>query len=386
MIRFLRFVKGYVSFCAEGGFPERFLNLCSSKNINLWNVKNDGVKVEACTSVVDFKRLSIPAENSGMDLKILKEAGILFFVKSHKWRCGALLGLLLTAMFWVYMSGFIWEVEVPDIDSVKAETFTESLGKLGVKNGARKSEIDITDVQNQLMVMHPELQWVSLNIFGGKAQLEITLVKEKVEETDTKTPSNIIAGKAGNVTLVKTYFGTAVVKEGVSVVNGELLISGVGTNTDGSEYFVHSQGEVYAKTENEITKTKERGNQFEITNTSSSRFSFYIFGVKIPFGKKPEGDFESQNETTLKSGETSLPVAVIRIDNMLVSPKTCELTDEEMRYTALLECVEEKREKFSDAELKSVRLSSKTNAGKTVVKAKIICIENIGIEKTITVD
>lgn len=386
MIRLLRFLKGYVFFCAEGGFPERFLNLCSSKGINLWEVKNDGVKVEAYTSVADFKLLSIPAENSGMTLKILKEGGLLFFAKSHKWRCGAVLGLFLTAMFWMYMSGFIWEVEVLNDDGVKVETFTESLSELGVKNGARKSKIDIIEVQNQLMIMHPELQWVSLNIFGGKAQLEMTLVKEKTEENDTKTPSNIIAEKNGVVTLVKTYFGTGVVKEGASVVKGELLISGVGTNADGSEYFVRSQGEVYAKTENEITKTKESKNQFEITNTSNSRFSFYIFGVKIPFGKKPDGDFESQSETPLKSGETILPVAVIRTDNMLLSKKMCELTTDEMKYFALLECVEEKREKFSDAELKSVNLSSKTLAEETVVKAEIVCVENIGVEKTITVE
>lgn len=386
MIRLLRFIKGYIFFCAEGDFPERFLNLCSSKDINLWNVKNNGVKVEAYTSIGDFKRLSLPAENSGMVLKILKEGGLLFFVKRHKWRCGALLGLLLTVMFWVYMSGFIWEVEVLPVDGVKVEAFTESLSELGVKNGARKSKIDIIEVQNELMVMHPELQWVSLNIFGGKAQLEMTVVKEKEEENDTETPANIVAGKSGTVTLVKTYFGTGVVKEGANVAKGELLISGVGTNADGSEYFVRSQGEVFAETKNEIVKAVKCKNKFKITSESSSHFSFYIFGVKIPFGKKHDGAFESQSETPLKSGKTVLPVAVIRTDNMLLSEKGCELTSKETELSALLKCVEEKRSLFSDVELKAVEFSSEVTSEETTVKADIVCIEDIGVEKTITVE
>ena len=76
MIQILRLIKGYVEFCAEGGFPERFINLCKINGINLWNVKNDGVKVFACTTEQEFKMLSRPAENSGMTLKIQKTRGL----------------------------------------------------------------------------------------------------------------------------------------------------------------------------------------------------------------------------------------------------------------------------------------------------------------------
>ena len=72
MIRILRLIKGYVEFCAEGGFPERFINLCKIHGISLWNVKNDGVKVYACTTEADFKRISLPTENSGLKIPIIK--------------------------------------------------------------------------------------------------------------------------------------------------------------------------------------------------------------------------------------------------------------------------------------------------------------------------
>ena len=66
MIYILRLLKGFVEFSAEGGFPERFINLCKIRGISLWGVKNDGVKVIAFTTEQEFQELKIPAENSGM--------------------------------------------------------------------------------------------------------------------------------------------------------------------------------------------------------------------------------------------------------------------------------------------------------------------------------
>lgn len=47
IINFLRLILGFVEFEAKGGFPERFLNLCTVNGITLWQVQNDGVKVKA---------------------------------------------------------------------------------------------------------------------------------------------------------------------------------------------------------------------------------------------------------------------------------------------------------------------------------------------------
>ena len=57
MVSLLRVLGGYTRFSAEGGFPERFLNLCKINGISLWNIENDGVKVEACTSAKEFEKI-----------------------------------------------------------------------------------------------------------------------------------------------------------------------------------------------------------------------------------------------------------------------------------------------------------------------------------------
>ncbi len=383
MIQILRLLKGYVEFCAEGGFPERFINLCNIRGINLWNVKNDGVKVVAFTTEREFQELKIPAENSGMTLNIIKSHGLKTFAKRHKWRCGAVLGIVLAFCFWVFMSGYIWEVEVLVTDGVNVEDFTESLGDLGVKIGARKSKIDIIQVQNQLMNEYSELLWVSLNIFGGKVQVEMSEFIEQKEITDTKTPVNIVASKKGEIVLVKGYNGVNAVKEGDNVTKGSLLISGVVKNFDGSEYFTHAKGEIFAKTKNNEKIICPYKGEVSTTVQKESRYYLYAFSLKIPLGLKTKGGFLTESHKLLKSGETILPFGIIREDNFSVLKKRAAYSGKEAMLSGLLEGVKMKREKYNKSQLQSVKYDFFDNEDRGQLNIEINCIEDIAEERKI---
>ena len=383
MIQLLRLLKGYVEVCAEGGFPERFINLCNIRGINLWNVKNDGVKVVAFTTERELQELKIPAENSGMTLKIIKYYGLKTFVKRHKWRCGAVLGVVLAFLFWVFMSGFIWEIEILETKSVNVEDFTESLADLGVKVGARKSKIDIIQVQNQLMNEYSELLWVSVNIFGGKVQVEMSEFVEQKEIIDTKTPTNIVAKKKGEIVLVKGYKGVNEVKEGDNVTKGALLISGVVENFDGSEYFIHAKGEVFAKTKNSENIICPYKTKALTTAQKECRYYLYAFSLRIPLGFKTKGEFLTESRKLLESGEAILPFGIIREDDFIKVEKNIEYSPQQARLSGLLEGVKVKRKKYNKSDLKSVEYDfvDKKNCGET--RVKINCIEDIAKERKI---
>ena len=383
MIQILRLIKGYVEFCAEGGFPERFINLCNIKGINLWDVKNDGVKVIAFTTEKEFQALKIPAENSGMTLKIIKSRGLKTFAKCHKWRCGVALGIVLAFCFWAFMAGFIWEIEVLPTESVNVEDFTETLEDLGVKIGARKSKIDIIQVQNQLMNEYSELLWVSLNIFGGKVQVEMSEFVEQKEITDTKEPVNIVAKKKGEIVLVKGFNGVNAVKEGDNVTKGSLLVSGVVKNFDGSEYFTHAKGEIFAKTKNEEKIICNYKNKAFTTAQKESRYYLYAFSLKIPFGLKTKGQFLTESNKFLKSGETTLPFGIIREDDFLFLQNSVECSPKEAMLSGLLEGVKIKREKYNKSDLQSVKYNFVDKVDSAEVNIKISCIEDIAEESLI---
>ncbi|MBQ8794496.1 MAG: sporulation protein YqfD, partial [Clostridia bacterium] len=51
----LNFSRGYVTIKATGEHLERFINMCTCENINIWNVKSRGLStLTACVSVKGF--------------------------------------------------------------------------------------------------------------------------------------------------------------------------------------------------------------------------------------------------------------------------------------------------------------------------------------------
>jgi len=386
MIQVLRLLKGYVQFSAEGGFPERFINLCKLKGISLWEVKNDGVKVEAFTTEREFEALNIPAENSGMTIKVIKRYGFKSFTKRHKWRCGVAFGIAMSFLFWFYMSGCIWEIEIEESKTVNVEDFTATLADLGVKIGAKKSDIDIIKVQNQLMNEYKQLLWVSLNIFGGKAQVEMSEFVEQKEIVDTKTPVNLVALKKGEIVLVKGYKGVNVVKEGDNVTENTLLISGVVKNFDGSESFTHAKGQIFAKTQNVEKNNSCLNERAQISCDKQSRYYLYAFSLKIPLGLKTEGNMLTEDSKLLTSGDTVLPFGIIREDDFKERDKFVEYTVEQAAFSALLESVKNKREKYNQTDLKKITYALKEGAAGVTISTKITCIEDIACESLIVTE
>lgn len=386
MIRLLRLLQGYVVFVAEGGFIERFLNLCKINNINLWNVKNDGVKVYAFTLSKDFDRINLASERSAMTIKVQQKRGLRYFVTRNKLRVGVVLGLMTSCLLTIYLSGCIWNVDIQEKSGVKAETFANTLEELGVKPGARKSKIDILAVQDELLKRHSELLWASLNIFGGRAELEYTLVNEKTPSPETFLPTNIIAEKKGVVTLVECYRGMPLVKEGQFVAEGSMLISGVVSNADGTESLTQAMGKVYAKTENTVTVTDSSITTGMISGDIEPSYGVFLFGLDIPFGRPARSDFCAVSRFSLTGNKTSLPVGFVRCDCLSFSQSEITADDDMMRLTLLLSAVEEKRRKFDSAKLQSVALAYDNEGISANVTVKVTCVEDIATEKTIYVE
>ena len=80
LIYILRLIRGFVSFEINGGFTERFINLCAAKHIAIWDVGIQNNTLTACILVKKFRRLRAIAKKSGCKLKITKKYGLPFFL------------------------------------------------------------------------------------------------------------------------------------------------------------------------------------------------------------------------------------------------------------------------------------------------------------------
>lgn len=387
IIKLLRLLLGYVEFQATGGFPERFLNLCNINGITLWNVLNDGVKVKACTSIKAYRNIRKPAHKSGMKVKITRKRGLPFFVKYNKARVGVLIGAFVSVVLLFLSSCVLWDVEVTGNTKIKNEELLESLSGYDVRVGSVKSEIDTKSVESQLLKEYPELSWASINIFGMKAVLEVKENKDMPEIIDDNIPMNIVAKKDGRIILVNGYSGTNVVKEKDVVLSGDLLISGIKINQDGSERAVRAKGKVFAETTTNLSAEISRLQEVKVISETNIRHKIYVLGVEIPLWVKRKGEKLYNGEKLLKGDSTMLPLGITWDVSYVLNYETIEMTEEETRLLSLSEVVKKKRNEFSDeCEILKTEYNKKATEKGIVIENKVVAKENIALEKELFVE
>lgn len=385
MISVFRLLRGCVAFEVWGGFPERFLNLCRLRGVDLQSLETDGERIKAVTDISGFRRIGEISEASGMDVRIISERGTPFFIRRHKWRCGVIVGIAMVILFVAYMSGFIWQVEIKGEDKQKNARIAETLRECGVYEGARKSETDILEVQEKVLLRHSDINWISLNIFGTKALVEYTPVKEMLPLTDTSSPVNVVASKRGQITLVECYSGENAVKEGDYVTSGDLLISGVVANADGSEKITHATGRVFARTENEDEYRCYLECERYVTVTADSSYSVNLFGLKIPLGRNRE-QMKGEVYIDLRGNDTELPVGLVRCDGYSCEMYKVTFSEKQAMLMCVSDAVTRKREEYAEADIESISFTDTEENGEFILTRNIICVENIAKEEEFYVE
>jgi len=350
-------------------------------------VQNDGVKVKACTPIKAYRNIRKPAHKSGMKVKIIRKRGLPFFVKYNKARVGVLIGAFVSVVLLFLSSCVLWDVEVTGNTRIKNEELLESLSGYDVRVGSVKSEIDTKSVESQLLKDYPELSWVSINIFGMKAVLEVKENKDMPEIIDDNIPMNIVAKKDGRIILVNGYSGTNVVKEKDVVLSGDLLISGIKINQDGSERAVRAKGKVFAETTTNLSCEVSRFKDVQLISETNVRHKIYVLGVEIPLWVKCKGEKLYNGKKLLKGDSTMLPLGITWDVSYVLNYETIEMTEEEMRLLSLSEVVKKKRNEFSDeCEILKTEYKKKATEKGIVIENKVVAKENIALEKELFVE
>ena len=109
----LNYIIGYVNIKVEGYFLERFINICISKKILLWNIKRKKASLlYANISVSDYKKLKEIARKTKTRVKIESKKGIPFILHRYRKRKIFVVLLAIVIVGLVATSNFIWNIEV----------------------------------------------------------------------------------------------------------------------------------------------------------------------------------------------------------------------------------------------------------------------------------
>ena len=113
LLRLWNFLRGYVIILVEGHFIERFINICTRRQLFLWDVKRSSdTTMTLKMSIKGFKMVRPVAKKTHSKVKIISKNGMPFIISRYRKRKAYVLGALLFLVLINLIASFIWDIEI----------------------------------------------------------------------------------------------------------------------------------------------------------------------------------------------------------------------------------------------------------------------------------
>lgn len=385
VLRFLRFLFGYVSFTARGGFAERFINLCRHNKIILWELRSSNGVISACTDCTSYKKIRSVARKSGMRVRMKKKHGLPFFLNRHSRRAGVLVGICFCIAVLCILSTRIWSIDVTGNIRVPSENIIEVFEELGVKKGVSGKRIDIRSVEIAALQKLPELSWLNINIDGSAARIEVreTVITPQADEDDT--PSDIVAARDGQIVILRPFNGTQEQKIGNPVLKGDLLISGIEENKDLTVSFCRASGYVVARTNRSVTATQKNKLKIQKATGTKKSYIFDFLNFSIPVGRvNGENTYKEKSEVFING--VTLPVGITVCRQRFFDESELVLSADKTKLLTALRFFDKCSEEFRYLKTENNKIKLFQNETECRINGDFVCLENIGREITMEIE
>ena len=384
------YILGYLNIEVEGIFVERFINICKSKGIFLWNIKmKKGVLLYANIGIKEYKNIRTIAKKTGTRIRIKKKCGIPFMLNKYKKR-KIFAGILVVAVILIaIMANFVWNIEITGNESISKEEILLALQEEGLKTGTYKGKLDTNLVIQNIRLKRDDIAWIGITIEGTNAKVEI--------KESTKAPNiipqdeycNIVADKECMITKINAQNGTAAVEVGDIVKVGDVLVNGYLEGKYTGIRYVHAIADIEAKVWYS-KKEKINLNQQVPTETGNTeeKYSLIINNFKINFYKTLSKfeNYDTINESKrLKLfSNFYLPIEILKTINKEYVIEDVTYTEQELIEISKQRIEEELKSQIQNQE-NIVNEQVNTYASDGYIEIEVIyeVLETIGVEDKI---
>lgn len=384
IVSIVRYILGYINFRAFGGFSDRFLNLCTREGIPLWNIKNIKGNISATTTIPGYLALRGPARKSGMRVVSLERKGLVFFIKKNKVRLGLVIGAIVFVSVTYLLSQFVWSVSLVGNVGLEEDVLLSAFENHGVYVGAAISSIDNKDIAQEVVREVEELSWAAVNRKGTAVVIEVREKTPAPEKYDNSVPTNLIASENGLILSIDVLYGNEEVKPGSAVAEGDLLISGVITYADGRETLVHADGYVRALVNRKKVFSHSDLSVHKLVN-ENTRKKLFVFGLEIPMGVLPKGDFFTSHKSFIENEKTTLPLGIITEYSASFSDEKIEADNEITNMLILWNSAFYVKELLDFSIVKNATITEKTTESGVEYRLSVDCEQEIGVLQEIYV-
>lgn len=244
-------LRGSLQIDIYGAAIERFLNICAIHGVAFWDVRCvDAAHFTAWVSTGGYFALRPYARNTGCTVRLRRKRGAPFTAKKISRRWALWLGVLIcTAAIW-YLSGFVWTIEVRGCETISQREVLELLEAEGIKTGAKRSEFQMRELKNNLMIKSDKLSYLTVNFQGTHAIVEVWERRNEETKPEEQGPCNVVSELAGIITDLRVRTGLAQVKVGETLQPGDLIASGaiVNENDETQITLLHAEAEADLRT------------------------------------------------------------------------------------------------------------------------------------------
>ncbi len=385
------FLIGYRRYQTSRDHIGRLIDLCRAEDIPYREVVFSDGGASLITSFFYSFRLEKKAREHSLALTLVASQGIPALLLRYRHRYGLFVGIIISLVLTFLSGSVIWDIRIDGEDKLTEREVKSILSDCGLDLGTQRRSLDIDTLENRVMIRSDDIAWISVNIIGTVAEVEIRELTVAEEPEELGDASNLVAGSDGRIVGFEDAKGNIAVEIGESVAEGQLLIGGIYGDEESGFRYTNAQGRVLA----EVDRT------FEVETPRVESKKVYTGEVKcekyLIFFKKRIKFFANYR---------NLPISCdkIEVEEFIGAPKGYELPFgiyevryleyeyvDEVRDDATLSAIADHRmdaliaDQLAGAEILRKKIQFDLYDDKLVVRAKIRCVQNIAKRKDIDV-
>jgi similar to stage IV sporulation protein len=377
---------GQNELLADGKIGHRILNICMKNRIVYRDpsIDKDGILHLWCTPYMSYI-LVRECREAGIVIEEGHKCGIPHFLMRQRRRWGLFFGAIVALIMILASDNYIWDIRVTGNERVTYTELRDTLSECGLRVGSRIRELDVDSIETKTMLACKDISWMTINIQGTHANIQIREAGKKPEEDKPTSPSNLVAIRDGQIEYLEIFSGSAVVKGGDVVRKGDILVSGIYDSNHYGMFVTRSSGKVFARTKRSFTVEIPLEYERKMLIESKTVEKYLIFFSKEIKVFENAGNMGSSCDTIesveLLSffGKDRLPVGVKTKTALFYEAEKCRYTETEAMELAYYRLGEIIRNELCEAELLSKRIECEITDKAYVLYCTVECVENIAV-------
>jgi similar to stage IV sporulation protein len=388
-VRIIQYIFGYVRFRAENGSIERFINFCTKADIKLWGIRKKSGVLFANTRAKSYKKIRYPAHKSHVRIHIIKRHGVPFIFNKYEARSGLIAGVVLFLGIIIFLSCFVWTINISGNKEISTQEITQTLSDYGLNQGTFRLTLNIHQIEQEVMMKLPDLAWISINLKGSVANVAIKERMYPPELVAYDKPCNVKASQTGQIIKLEPFEGKAMIKQGDTVKQGDIIVSGIIKEKSGVLRIVHARAKVIARTARtlQVTENFKQKIQKE-TGKKTDHYELDIFGLTIPlyWGGEPKGSYtKSVDQNNLNVLGAELPFGIKTYEYKEYKTEKIILSEQDAIKNAQDTLSGMEKKEFSDMKVLDKSFENQKSENGITVIGHYNCEENIAYEEEIQI-